>query len=177
MVIRLAVRFPVALEEVPRAQLLGAMGAGEVLRMPGLSQGGDYLAHDGFLAGAAAALLAGIDSLATHVGLEVTKHGIQVLFGRRSRLRLSSLCGPSVRRICHCVVLRAARIHLEQAEKQLKSSAKSEKCLFPNPAPLEMSGGKLRMSETRGLELGTAPTLSPPRLARESRFSDENSGF
>lgn len=71
MVVRLAVGLPVALEEVPRAQLLGAVGAGEVLRVPGLPQRGDDLPDDGLLAGAAAALLAGGDSLAAHVCLQV----------------------------------------------------------------------------------------------------------
>lgn len=72
MVVGLAVRLAVALEEVPRAQLLGAVGAREVLRMPRLPQGCDHLPHDGFLAGAAAALLAGGDPLATHVRLKIS---------------------------------------------------------------------------------------------------------
>lgn len=43
MVVRLAVRPAVALEEVPRAELLVTMGAGEVLRMPCPAQRGDDL--------------------------------------------------------------------------------------------------------------------------------------
>lgn len=71
MIIRFTVRFPVPLEEVPRPQLLGAMRAGEVLRVPCFTQSSDDLAHDGLLAGVAAALLARVDPLAAHVGLQV----------------------------------------------------------------------------------------------------------
>lgn len=108
VVVGLAVGLSIALEEVPRAQLLGAVGAREVLRMPGFAQGSNDLTNDGFFAGVAAAFLAGIDSLATHVSLEVTEHGIQVLFGRRCRLRLGCLGGSRVRRVCHCLMLRTA---------------------------------------------------------------------
>lgn len=81
VVIRFAVRVAVALEEVARAQLLGAVGAHEVLRVPGLAERGDDLADDGLLAGAAASLLGCVDSLAAHVCLQITKHRIQrVLF-------------------------------------------------------------------------------------------------
>lgn len=38
-----------------------------------------HLADDGLLAGAAAALLRGIDTLATHVCLEVAKHRVQLV--------------------------------------------------------------------------------------------------
>lgn len=69
VVVRLAVREAVALEEIAGAQLLAAVVAREVLRMPCLAQGCDHLAHNGLLAGIAAALLHGIDSLATHIGL------------------------------------------------------------------------------------------------------------
>lgn len=43
MVVRLAVRPPVPLEEVARAELLVAVVACEVLRMPRLAEGGDHL--------------------------------------------------------------------------------------------------------------------------------------
>lgn len=43
MVIRLAVGPAVTLEEVPRAQLLVAVSAREVLRVPGAAQGRDHL--------------------------------------------------------------------------------------------------------------------------------------
>lgn len=77
MIIRLAIRTSIALEEVPRAQLLSAMGAGEMLRMPGLSQGCDDLADDGFVACSAAALLGSGDSLPGHVGVQRTEHALQ----------------------------------------------------------------------------------------------------
>lgn len=38
-----------------------------------------YLAHDRLLASAAASLLSCVDSLAAHVGLEITKHRIQLV--------------------------------------------------------------------------------------------------
>lgn len=72
MVVGLAVRLTLPLEEVPGAQFLAAMGAGEVLRMPGFSQSGDDLPDNGFVAGVAASLLAGVDSLTAHVCLEVS---------------------------------------------------------------------------------------------------------
>jgi len=69
VVVRFAIGEAVALEEIAGSQLLAAVVARKVLRMPGLAQGGDHLAHNGLLAGIAAALLHGIDSLATHIGL------------------------------------------------------------------------------------------------------------
>lgn len=97
MVVGLAVGVALPLEEVPRAQLLVAVGAGEVFRVPRLPQRGDhlkieefrglisgltarrtgpllisiYLSDDRLLAGAAASLLSGVDALTTHVCLEV----------------------------------------------------------------------------------------------------------
>jgi len=71
VIVGLAVRLALPLEEVPGAQFLGAMGAGEMLRMPRLAQGGDDLAYDGFFAGAAASLLAGVYSLTAHVCIKV----------------------------------------------------------------------------------------------------------
>lgn len=72
VVVGLAVRLPIALEEIPRAELLGAVRAGEVLRVPGLTQGRNDLPDDGFLAGVAAALLAGVHALTAHVRLQVS---------------------------------------------------------------------------------------------------------
>lgn len=69
MVIRFTVGMSVTLEEVPGAQLLGAMGAHKVLRVPGLAQGGDNLTDNGFLAGVAASLLGSVYSLTAHVCL------------------------------------------------------------------------------------------------------------
>lgn len=45
MVVRLAVRPAVTLEEVPGAELLVAVSAGEVLGMPRATQRGDDLNH------------------------------------------------------------------------------------------------------------------------------------
>lgn len=69
VVIGLAVGEAIALEEVAGSELLAAVVASEVLRMPGLAQGGDHLADNRLLAGIAAALLYSVDSLATHIGL------------------------------------------------------------------------------------------------------------
>lgn len=69
MIVGLAVGISVALKEVARAQLLGAVRAGEVLRMPRLAQGGDHLAHYRLVARAATALLCCVYSLSTHVCL------------------------------------------------------------------------------------------------------------
>lgn len=69
VVVRFAIRFPIAFEEIPSAQFLGAMRASEMLWMPSLSQRGDDLSDDGFFAGAAASLLAGGDTLAAHICL------------------------------------------------------------------------------------------------------------
>lgn len=69
VVIRLAVRMSIPLEEVPGAQLLRTMSTSEVFRMPGLAEGGDNLADDRLIAGAATTLLGGVHSLTAHVGL------------------------------------------------------------------------------------------------------------
>lgn len=67
VVVWLTVRLAVPLEEVAGTKLLVAVRAGEVLRVPRPSQGCDYLANDGFIAGTAAALLRGGDALLRHV--------------------------------------------------------------------------------------------------------------
>lgn len=94
VVVGFAVRLAVALEEVAGAQLLVAVGAGEVLGVPGLAQGRDHLADDGLVAGATAALLRGGDALLRHVGSQGAEHTIQLvdrgrggrgLLGRRGR--------------------------------------------------------------------------------------------
>lgn len=69
MVIGLAVGVSIPLEEVPGAQLLVAVVASEVLRVPSLAEGRYNLPYDGLIACIAAPLLGGIDSLAAHVGL------------------------------------------------------------------------------------------------------------
>lgn len=72
MVIRLAVGMSFPLEEVPGAQLLITMSAGEMLRVPCLPQGGDHLSDDRLLAGAAASLLSSVHPLTAHVCLKVS---------------------------------------------------------------------------------------------------------
>lgn len=167
MIVRLAIRVTFPLEEISRAQLLVAVGACEVFRVPRLAQScyhlcskniiklrrllspniksafrnydavEGYLAHDGLLAGAATSLLGRIDSLAAHVGREITKHRIQlVLFerlalsrmiemgrvglgdmdaglrGQRALRALSGLVGLRVWRVGHRLVLMGTTIDL-----------------------------------------------------------------
>ncbi len=89
MVIGFAVRMPVAFEEVAGAQLLVAMGADKMLRVPGFAKGRDHLADDGLVAGAAASLLGRIDALSVHVSLKGAEHRIQL--GRLVLLALEAL--------------------------------------------------------------------------------------
>lgn len=63
MIVSLAVRRSVALEEVPRAQLLIAVIASEVFRVPCLAQSRDHLTDDRLVACVTAALLHRVDSL------------------------------------------------------------------------------------------------------------------
>lgn len=77
MVIRFAVRPSVALEEVARAQLLGAVGAREVLRVPRLAQGRDHLANDCLVARGATALLRRVHTLTIHLGSQTPEHAVQ----------------------------------------------------------------------------------------------------
>lgn len=79
MVIRLAVGVSIALEEVSGAQLLVAVVTCKVLRMPGLAERGNNLSDDRLVASIAASLLGGIDSLAAHVGLQISEHRIQLI--------------------------------------------------------------------------------------------------
>jgi hypothetical protein len=39
-----------------------------------------YLTDDGFFARVAATLLGGVDSLPAHIGLQITKHRVQLVF-------------------------------------------------------------------------------------------------
>lgn len=84
MVVLLAVWSAVTFKEVLGAQLLVAMRAGEVLRVPGLAQGCDHPPHDGFVAGGAAALLCGGNALLSHVAGQRAEHRIK-LVRRRGR--------------------------------------------------------------------------------------------
>lgn len=72
VIVRLAVRVAIALEEIPGAQLLVAVIAGEVLRMPSFAESRYNLPYDGLIASIAAPLLGGVHSLAAHVGLQIS---------------------------------------------------------------------------------------------------------
>lgn len=68
----------IAFEEIPRAQLLVAVRADEVLWMPGLAQRRYHLADDRLVARVAAAFLRRVHTLSVHVCLQTTKHRIQL---------------------------------------------------------------------------------------------------
>ena len=78
MVAVFTVRFAVSLEEVLGAELLVALGAGETLRVPGVAEGSDHLAHYGLPTGSTHSLLLNFDSLLVHVLLEVSQHHVKV---------------------------------------------------------------------------------------------------
>lgn len=82
VVVGLTVGTPVPLEEVARAQLLRAVGAGEVLRMPGAAQRRDDLPHDGLVASTAAPLLRRAHPLARHVCVQRAQHPLEVTAAR-----------------------------------------------------------------------------------------------
>lgn len=79
MIIRFAVGIPVSLEEISRPQLLIAVVAREMLRMPCLAQSCDYLANYWLVACIAAALLHGVYTLSAHVSLKVAKHKFKLI--------------------------------------------------------------------------------------------------
>lgn len=87
MVVQFAVRLSVALKEVPSAQLLVAVAARKVLRVPGLAQRRDHLADDRLLAGVAAALLCRRHSASVHVGVQVAEHRVQLIALRQGARR------------------------------------------------------------------------------------------
>lgn len=78
MVVRFAVRMTVTFEEVTGAQLLFAVTAEEVLRVPGLAQRRYHLADDRLVARITASLLGRVHTLAVHVSLQATEHRIQL---------------------------------------------------------------------------------------------------
>lgn len=82
VIVRLAVRVAIALEEIPGAQLLVAVIAGKVLRVPGFAESGYNLPNDGLIASIAAPLLGGVHSLAAHVGLQISEHRVQLITRR-----------------------------------------------------------------------------------------------
>lgn len=79
MIIRFAVWIPITLEEISRPQLLVAVVASEMLRMPCLAQSCDYLADNWLVACVAAALLHCVYTLSWHVGLKVSKHKLKLI--------------------------------------------------------------------------------------------------
>lgn len=78
MVIRFTVWVPISFEEIPGAQLLIAVRANEVLRMPRLSQGGDHLTYNWLVTRTTATLLRRVYTLSIHICLQTTKHRIQL---------------------------------------------------------------------------------------------------
>lgn len=82
VVVWLAVGTAIPLKEVARAQLLGAVGAGEVLWVPGTAQCSDDLPHNGLVARPAAALLRCAHPLARHVRVQRAQHPLQVTAAR-----------------------------------------------------------------------------------------------
>lgn len=128
MVVRFTVWLTVPLKEVPRAQLLVAVIARKVLRVPRLAQRRDHLAHDRFLAGVAASLLRRRYSASAHVGVQVAEHRIQMVALRQcARRRLGdcrvrdSFVGLGVIRyrlhlvaaVAILVIATAAAVHLQ----------------------------------------------------------------
>lgn len=85
VVVRLAVRVTVPLKEVAGAEFLLAVGADEVLRVPGLAERRDHLTHDRLVASAAAALLRCVNSLQTLVeqGFSPSRNQLDELTVRR----------------------------------------------------------------------------------------------
>lgn len=69
MIIWFTVGESITLKEVTCAQLLTAMIACKVLRMPSLAQCGNHLTHNRLLACIAATLLYCVNTLTTHIGL------------------------------------------------------------------------------------------------------------
>lgn len=89
VVVLLTVRLSVPLEEVLRAQLLVAVAASKVLRVPRLAQCRDHLTHNRLLASVAAPLLRRRYSAPAHVRVQIAEHRVQlVALGQGSRRRL-----------------------------------------------------------------------------------------
>lgn len=116
VVVLLAVGLSIALKEVARAQLLAAVAASKVLRVPGLAQGRDDLTNDRLLASVAAALLRCCDPTAAHVGVQVAEHRIQlVALGQGARRRLGDRRVLNVRHSLVRLRVIRHRLHLVAA--------------------------------------------------------------
>lgn len=123
MIIRFAIWMGISFKKIPCSQFLVTMGAREMLRMPCLAQSCYHLSDYGFVAGVATTFLCCIDSLTRHIGLEISKHRIQLVLlwmGWTQLLRnaFSSFVWLCVRWICHSLMLMASRINLKQKEKK-----------------------------------------------------------
>jgi hypothetical protein len=92
VIIRFTIGMTVPFEKVACAQLLVAMVARKVLRMPGLAQGRDHLADNWFVARIAAPLLGGVDALTAHFGLQTAQHRVQLITTVLIAFRLLSGC-------------------------------------------------------------------------------------
>lgn len=69
-----------------------------------------YLSNNGLLARVAATLLGGVDALPAHVGLQITKHRVQLVFGGWR------LVWFSVWWVGYCLVLMSACVNLSRAQ-------------------------------------------------------------
>lgn len=78
MVVRLAVGMAVPFEEIPSPQLLVAVGAHEMFRVPCLAEGRYHLADDRLIARRTASFLSRVDALFAHVRLKTVEHAIQL---------------------------------------------------------------------------------------------------
>jgi len=77
VIVRFAVRPSFALEKIARAQLLGAVVAREVFRVPSLAQRRDHLPDDSLVARRATSLLSSVHTLSVHLGREAAEHAVQ----------------------------------------------------------------------------------------------------
>lgn len=88
MVIFLAVRVPIALKEVPRADLVLTVGAHEVLGVPRSAHGSHHLPSNRFLTSTADPFSHCLDAKFVEVRLQASQHVVQLVGwfgGRRGR--------------------------------------------------------------------------------------------
>jgi len=93
VIVWFAVRPSVAFEEIPRAQLLRAVRARKVLRVPRLAQRRYHLADDRLVARGATAFLRRVHALSVHLGGQTPEHAVQ------RRRRVYRLAGGVVTRL------------------------------------------------------------------------------
>lgn len=110
VIVLLAVGLPVPLKEVPRADLLLAVGADEVLRVPGFPHGCNYLPSNRLLAGSTDTFGNCSYTQFIQVRLKTSQHGIQLTArlgggGWRRAAPSFSLCHElEVRERCHQLI-------------------------------------------------------------------------